>query len=158
MMGYVKVLICKCVKVINTISKHAHINTSASLLLFILLLTSCGQNSNQRPNFGTIDSAAIAADTAMQLGIESSYEYHKTLAATDTVAYDIIGYGGSASKGELAILRRGATNKADTVFKQPREGIITDVVLKNGELRIALQHPKDTADKKIIIYHIAAGK
>lgn len=128
------------------------------IVLFALLLFSCGQNNNTDTGFGTIDSLAIAADTTMQLGIESSYEYHKTIAAADTVAYDIVGYGGSASKGELAILRRGANNKADTVLKQTREGMISDVILKGEELSITLRNPKDTTDTKVIKYNMASGK
>lgn len=128
------------------------------IVLFALLLFSCGQNNNADTGFGTIDSLAIAADTTMQLGIESSYEYHKTIAATDTVAYDIVGYGGSASKGELAVLRRGANNKADTVLKQTREGMISDVILKGEELSITLRNPKDTTDTKVIKYNMASGK
>jgi hypothetical protein len=94
----------------------------------------------------------------MQLGIESSYEFHKTVVASDTVVYDVVGYGGSASAGELAILRRGANNKADTVFKQTREGMISDVILKGGELSITLRNPKDTVALKVIKYHTTTGK
>jgi hypothetical protein len=127
-------------------------------LLICSLLFSCNQSNTTTAQFGTIDSLAIAADTAMQLGFESSYEYHKTLAASDTLVYDVVGYGGTASKGELAILRRGADNKADTVFKQTREGMISDVVLKGGELSIVIRNPKDTTDTKVIKYNMATGK
>lgn len=128
------------------------------IVLLSLLLFSCTQNNNADTGFGTIDSLAIAADTAMQLGFESSYEYHKTLAASDTLVYDVVGYGGTASKGELAILRRGADNKSDTVLKQTREGMISDVMLNGGELSIVLRNPKNTTDTKVIKYNMATGK
>ena len=128
------------------------------IVLFSLLLFSCTQNTKTSSEFGTVDSLSVAADTTMQLGIESSYEFHKTVVAADTLVYDVVGYGGSASAGELAILRRGANNKADTVLKQTREGVISDVVLKGGELNILLQNPKDTTVRKVLKYHIDPAK
>src|SRR3954468_2227804 len=95
-----------------------------SIACCLLFLTSCNQNKNQVPVVGDLDSAAIARDTAMQMGFESSYEYHKTLVANEQLVYDVVGYGGPASNGEFAILRRAANNKADTVVKQTRNGII----------------------------------
>ncbi len=129
------------------------------LILFVsLFLFSCNQSSTNASEFGTLDSLAVAADTSMQLGIESSYEFHKTLVASDTLVYDVVGYGGNATKGELAVLKRGANNKADTVFKQAREGMISDVALQNGSLSITLQHPKDSSIRKVLKYNLASGK
>ncbi len=102
------------------------------LVLCSLFFVSCQSNQNQIPVVGSLDSAAIALDTTMQLGFESSYEYHKTLVLNDKLVYDVIGYGGSATKGEYAILRRGADNRADTLNKGLREGMITDVLLADS--------------------------
>ncbi len=121
-----------------------------------LLFVSCNQNSNQIPIVGTLDSAAIARDTTMQLGFESSYEFHKTLTVHEKLVYDVVGYGGSALQGEYAILRRGADNKADTVTKGKREGIIADAFLadsnknKQDEVYVVIQNPSQISDKKIL--------
>lgn len=131
---------------------------SPLILTTSLFLFSCNQNNTAPTEFGTVDSLAVAADTSMQLGIESSYEFHKTLVASDTLVYDIVGYGGNATKGELAVLKRGANNKADTVFKQTREGMISDVALQNGELSITLKHPRDTTDVKVFKYNLTSGR
>src|SRR4051812_10810646 len=96
----------------------------SSIVYCLLSLSSCQTNSNKIPVVGDLDSSAIATDTIMQKGFESSYEFHKTLTVNPNLVYDVVGYGGSAAKGEYAILRRGADNKADTVQKGQREGII----------------------------------
>lgn len=131
---------------------------SLIILTTSLFLFSCNQNNNASTEFGTVDSLAVAADTSMQLGIESSYEFHKTLVASDTLVYDIVGYGGNATKGELAILKRGANNRADTVLKETREGVISNVDLKGGELNITLRYPRDTTDIKVLKYNLTSGK
>lgn len=102
------------------------------LIFSSLFFVSCQSNQNQIPEVGNLDSAAIALDTTMQLGFESSYEYHKTLVLNDKLVYDVIGYGGPAAKGEYAILRRGADNKADTLSKGIREGVIIDALLADS--------------------------
>jgi hypothetical protein len=132
-----------------------------SLLILVAasLLSSCNQNKNQVPVVGDLDSAAIARDTAMQMGFESSYEYHKTLVANQQLVYDVVGYGGSASNGEFAILRRAANNKADTVVKQPRRGVIADAYLggdnaSREEIYVVIRNPADSADKKTLKFEL----
>lgn len=100
-----------------------------SLNIFLLLsltlsvLFSCNL-SNQTPGeFGTIDTQAIAADTLMQKAIESSYEHHSTLIQNNKLVYDIIGWG-ETYKGQLAIVRRAADNRADTLVVSERRGVI----------------------------------
>src|SRR3569832_1649731 len=130
--------------------------TNSSLLSIaccLLFLTSCNQNKNKIPVVGDLDSAAIAIDTAMQLGFESSYEFHKTLVANEQLVYDVVGYGGSASKGEFAIMRRGADNKTDTVIKQNRKGILTDAYFTTDnkeEFNVVIQNPGDTSETKTL--------
>ena len=107
---------------------------------------------------GDLDSAAIARDTSMQLGFESSYEYHKTLIAHEHLVYDVVGYGGSASKGEFAILRRGADNKTDTIVKQNRNGILTDAYFtadNKEEVNVVIQNPGDTSARRTLKFHLS---
>lgn len=109
-------------------------HSSTVLILAIsILLTACNQQPNQKqiPVVGAIDSAFIAADTAMQLGLESSYEYHNTLIVNTHLVYDIIGWGTEYAEGEFAIVKRGADNKPDTVAKDKRFGIIENSLLVN---------------------------
>jgi hypothetical protein len=128
------------------------------LVSCVLYLTSCNQNKNQIPVVGSLDSAAIANDTTMQLGFESSYEFHKTLVAHEHLVYDVVGYGGSASKGEFAILRRGADNKSDTIIKQTRNGILTDAYFtdkEKEELNVVIQNPGDTSARDTYKFHLS---
>ena len=129
------------------------------LLSIIYCLSSCSSgNKDKTPVLGHLDTAAVAMDTAMQLGLESSYEFHKALIVNDTLVYDVIAFGGPASKGEVAILRRGATNKADTVFKDVRTGIIADTWLadsnsnKKQEVYIAIKNAADSSMQKLVKY------
>lgn len=124
----------------------------------VFFLVSCSQNKNQIPTIGSIDSTAIADDTTMQKGFESSYEFHKTLTVHENLVYDVIGYGGSSIKGEYVILRRGNDNKPDTVIQGIREGIIADAYLadsnknKHEEVYVVLQNPADVSSKKVLRY------
>lgn len=128
------------------------------LVFCFLFLVSCQSNQNQIPVVGSLDSSAIAIDTLMQKGFESSYEFHKTLIVHEKLVYDVVGYGGSASNGEYAILRRGADNKADTVMKGKREGIIADAFLadsnknKREEIYLVIQNPLQVSSKKTLRY------
>lgn len=130
-----------------------------SLLLLVtcsLFLVSCQSNQNQIPVLGHLDSAAIALDTAMQLGFESSYEYHKTLVVNNKLVYDIVGYGGPASKGEYAVLRREEGNKTDTVSKGVRNGVIVGAYLADSnhdnlmEVVIEVKNPATDTIRSII--------
>ena len=149
-----KVFKCLSAKVFKCLSKVeftltlSHLNTFA----LVFLLSSCTQNKNQIPVVGDLDSSAIAIDTTMQKGIESSYEYSKTLTVNEKLVYDVRAYGGPASQGEFAILRRGADNKTDTVVKEKRDGIIADVFLKDNKVFVVVQNPLDTSMKKTFSY------
>jgi hypothetical protein len=129
-----------------------------SWFLVLVVLTACTSNKDKTPVLGHLDTLAVAMDTAMQLGLESSYEFHKTLTVSDTLVYDVIAFGGPASKGELAILRRGATNKTDTVFKDIREGIIAETWLadsnnnKQPEVYIVVKDAAGNRMQKLVKY------
>ena len=128
------------------------------LPVFCFLFSACNQNQIQIPVVGNLDSSAIALDTTMQKGIESSYEYSKTLTVNEKLVYDVRAFGGPASQGEFAILRRGADNKSDTVVKEKRDGIIADAFLNDKELNVVIQKPTDTSNKKTFKYLITADK
>ena len=133
-----------------------HLNTFA----LVFLLSACTQNQNQIPVVGDLDSSIIAMDTVMQKGFETSYEFHKTLVANEKLVYDVIGYGGTSSQGELAILRRDAENKTDTVIKEKREGIIADAFLADSnrnnkmEVYVIIQNPIHASEKKLLRFEI----
>ena len=128
------------------------------LVFCFLFLVSCQSNFNKIPVVGSLDSAAIAMDTLMQKGFESSYEFHKTLTVHEKLVYDVVGFGGSSLSGEYAILRRGADNKTDTVTKGVRNGIIAETFLadsnKNSkeEVYVVIQNPSNPSETKTVKY------
>ena len=130
------------------------------LVFCFLFLVSCQQNKNQIPIVGSLDSSAIAIDTVMQKGFEASYEYSKTLTVNEKLVYDVRAYGGPASQGEFAILRRGADNKTDTIVREKRDGIIVDAFLADSnknkvmEVYVVIQNPVHMNLKKTIRYEI----
>ncbi len=134
----------------------------ALILIVSVILSACngGSNKNSIPETGSIDSTAIAQDTSMQTAIESSYEYHKTLNASEKLVYDIIAYGGSATKGQYAIIRRGFDNKPDTIAQGERKGIIVNTFLadlnKNSDedIYIILQSADSNKNHGVIVYEI----
>jgi hypothetical protein len=137
-------------------------NITVIILFVSLLFSSCNQKpTNKIPVVGSLDSAAIEQDTIMQLGFESSYEFHKSIPVNANLVYDVVGYGGSASKGEFAILRRGPDNIADTVVKQNRNGIIADAYLNTDneqEVFVVIQNPKDPSAAKRLKFNVENAK
>lgn len=93
-------------------------------LLFSIALFSCTPNSNSNPEFGTLDSKAIAADTTMQLAMETSYEYNKTLVINNNEVIDVVAWGAPGS-GEYALLYRNKEG-IDTIAKTQRNGKVKD--------------------------------
>jgi hypothetical protein len=144
------------------------IHSSTKFLRFVIpvvlaSLLACNTTPEQKkPVIGTVDSLSIASDTVMQLGIERSYEYHKSIVANSKLVYDIIGFGGSATKGEYAILQRGADNRADTIVKGPREGTIVNAFLadlngnKISEIYIVTQSVGSGSYANITAFEIEA--
>jgi len=103
---------------------------AALLVIFSLILTACNQNkpaADRIPVVGdSVDASAIANDTIQQKSIEQSYEYAQTVIVNPKLVYDLRAYGGPASHGEYAILRRGADNTTDTVVMAERFGTIVN--------------------------------
>ncbi|MBS1625985.1 MAG: hypothetical protein JST83_18335 [Bacteroidetes bacterium] len=96
-------------------------------IIISILLTSCQDHKPDIETFGQIDSAAIAADTTMQVNMERSYEYQRTFAEGDTVAYDFLAYDkpkGSSSpewESKFILIRRQRIGQ-DTVARDFRSG------------------------------------
>jgi hypothetical protein len=101
----------------------------ATIFLSSIILCACNNNNKQEEQIvaaGGLDSAAIAQDTMMQKSIDNSYEFAATLDISPALAYDIRAFGGPASKGGFAIIRRGVGNKPDTVAQGMRYGTIVN--------------------------------
>lgn len=128
-------------------------------LLAGVALFSCNpNNNNSQPEFGTIDSKAIAADTTMQLAMESSYEFHKTLTINNSEVIDVVAWG-APMQGEYALMHRNAAG-SDTIAKTPRKGRIKECWLTdlnaNGKAEIIAiaQAPGADSFSDIIGYEI----
>lgn len=101
-------------------------STVAIVIFFVLFLASCNnQPKDTRPVVGEFDSTAIAEDTTMQLGLEQSYEFNKTLQVNKNVVYDVIAWG-TPSKGKLCFVYRNEKGAVDTVAEMDRLGMVKD--------------------------------
>jgi hypothetical protein len=126
-------------------------------VVYLFCLSSCNQKSSNIPVVGQIDSLAVAMDTTMQLGLESSYEYHKTLAVHQGLVYDVVGFG-KISEGDLTILRRGTNNISDTVVKAKRMGRIMNSFIgdldndSHEEIYIATQSSGESITSNLMSY------
>lgn len=142
----------KCAKVKRNGRKECCrlIELSVVCTLFsVISLTSCQSNNNQPPVVGSIDTAAVAADTTMQLGLESSYEVHHTVIINPNLVYDILA-SGTASKGDYTIIRRGEKNQSDTLARGERLGKVigfTNSKGKNGGDQIEIYLEKTDSNR-----------
>lgn len=119
------------------------LSVAGCVLSVACFLSSCQTNSNQPPVVGSIDTAAIASDTTMQLGLESSYERHQSVVVNPNLVYDMH-TSGTASKGDYIIVRRSENNKSDTLVRGERIGKVigfSNSKGKNGgdEIQIFLE-------------------
>ena len=126
------------------------------LSAFALLLSGCQDHKDPSiENFGQIDSSLIAADTTMQVNMDRSYEFQKTLVKNDTEVYDFLAYDkpkGSSSpewESKFIVIRR-TTSASDTVIKDIRSGIVRSLWLsdldENGKPEIMFyEYPKKNA-------------
>ena len=107
-----------------------------SAILLPALLSSCQGHKPDIDTFGQLDSAAIAADTTMQVNMDRSYEYLRTFAEGDTVAYDLLAYdkpqnsSGLEWESKFIIIRR-AKGVQDTIAKEPRQGKVRSAWLSD---------------------------
>jgi hypothetical protein len=59
----------------------------------LLILSACQDHKDAGiDKFGELDSSRVAADTTMQVNMDRSYEFQKTLVENDTVVYDFLAY------------------------------------------------------------------
>jgi hypothetical protein len=133
---------------------------TAIAFVISIVLCSCNQNSNKEEQTATggIDSAAIARDTATQKSIDNSYEFATTLAFGPNLVYDIRAFGGPASRGNFAIIRRAGNNKPDTVVQGIRYGAVINAFTadldtnKESEIYIVTRRAGNDAFADIIAY------
>lgn len=126
------------------------------LLVSVFLMTSCQSNNHQPPVVGSLDTAAIASDTLMQLGMESSYEVHHSIVIHPNLVYDILS-SGTASKGDYIIIRRGEKNQSDTVARGERIGKVVGFSNSKGkaggdEIQIYLENTDSSRSKHFIAW------
>lgn len=135
---------------------------AAIFLLLCVALFSCNPNNNTQPQFGTLDTQAIAADTTMQLAMESSYEFHKTLNLNSNEVIDAVAWG-APKQGEYALMFRD-TLGSDTIAKTMRNGRVKDCWLTdlnaNGkpEVIAIIQTTDSNSYEEILGYEIEGKK
>lgn len=134
------------------------------MFFITLLISSCNNKpKDTRPFVGSLDSAAIAADTTMQLGLEQSYEFHKTLPVNKNVVYDVIAWG-TPTKGLLSFVYRNEKGVLDTVLETSRLGIVKECWVsdmnKNGkpEVMAVLQNNDSKKLQNLIAVEVGEGR
>ena len=111
------------------------------LALITIFLSACTSNQpkDNRPFVGDLDSTLIAADTVMQLGLEQSYEFNKTLTVNQNLVYDVIAWG-TPSKGLICFVYRDEKGVLDSVLETQRLGIVKDCWISdlngNGDVEV----------------------
>jgi hypothetical protein len=132
---------------------------SAIVIICSTILCACNNKPQQQTDtVGEIDSTAIARDTNMQESIDNSYEFATTLDISPALAYDVRAFGGPASRGEFAIIRRGVGNKPDTVAQGLRYGTIVNTFAadlnNNGqqEIYIVTQSTDGSLHEELIAF------
>ena len=103
--------------------------------------------------FGSLATGEAHEGSDLDIAVDAGHR----LTVNEKLVYDIRAYGGPASQGEFAILRRVADNKTDTVVKEKRNGIIADAFLNDGKIFVVLQNPSDSSIKKIFTYHSSSS-
>jgi len=120
------------------------------------LFTECSNPDKvQQDTFGELDTTKIATDTSMEVNMDLSYEYQKTLTQNDSVVFDILAYDKPSNsdpkkwEGKFIVIRRTNT-KQDTIIKDSRFGPVKGLSLADldhdGRPEI-LFYEDQTADK-----------
>ena len=130
------------------------------LIAVVFGLASCNNKpKDTRPVVGEFDSTAIAADTVMQIGLEQSYEFNKTLTVNKNVVYDVIAWG-TPSKGKLCFVYRNEKGAVDTVAELDRTGMVKDCWVSdmNGnklvEVMAVLQNNDNRKLQNLVAYEV----
>lgn len=138
------------------------------LAIFVSLFSACSNAPvAKKDTFGEIDSALIAADTAMQVNMDLSYEYHKSLTQNDSTVFDFLAYDkpkGQTSKeweSKFIVIKRTKSSQ-DTVIKDHRFGPVLGLSMadldQDGRPEI-LFYENQTANKdrwRMNIYSLGA--
>lgn len=137
---------------------------------FVCLFADCSnKNSAPKNTFGDLDPAGIASDTTMQVDMELSYEYQKSLVQNDSTVYDFLAYNkpkgktGKEWESKFHIIRR-TSHSGDTIAKGPRSGTVQRIWLcdldQNGQEEIMFyEYPKTSKGRvALIAYEIGAGQ
>lgn len=99
----------------------------AGLICLVSLFSQCSNKPERKVDtFGELDTNKVAADTSMQVNMDRSYEYQKTLIQNDSVVFDFIAYDKPVSSStewtsKFIIIRRTKARQ-DTVVKGSRMG------------------------------------
>jgi hypothetical protein len=114
---------------------HLRYFPALSITVIVAFFSACSTPPTVKPDtFGEIDSARIASDTAMEINMDLSYEYHKSLVQNDTTVFDFLAYDkpkGATSKeweSKFIVIRRTNTRQ-DTVIKDHRLGPVKGLSL-----------------------------
>jgi hypothetical protein len=99
-----------------------------SLACLVSLFSECSNPPAPKVDtFGELDSNKVAADTSMQVNMDRSYEYQRSLVQSDTVVFDFLAYDkpsaadGKKWESKFIVIRRTNTRQ-DTVIKDYRSG------------------------------------
>jgi hypothetical protein len=137
-----------------------------SLFIFsamVLCFSACTNRPTAPDTFGTLDTARVAADTAMQANMDLSYEYQKTLVQNDSIVFDFLAYdrpGRDNTKewDEKLIVIRRTNTRQDTVIRSFRLGAVKGLAIadldQDGRPEI-LYYEDQTVDKNrwhLIVY------
>lgn len=121
-----------------------------------LCLTACQNKPTAQENvFGELDSTKVAMDTTMQVNMDRSYEYQKTLVENDTTVYDFLAYdkpkgvNSEVWESKFIVIKR-TINTQDTVIKEYREGPVKGLSLcdLNGDGKRDILFYEETPSQK----------
>ena len=125
----------------------------------LLILSGCQDHrATSIDTFGELDSLQVAADTTMQVNMDRSYEFQKSLVENDTVVFDFLAYDkpkGSSSpdwESKFIVIRR-TSSSSDTIIKDFRSGIVQSLWLsdmnQNGKPEIMFYEYPTSASKHL---------
>ena len=109
--------------------RHLHFSL-LFLAAMVGLFTACSSTPKPKVDtFGELDSLKVAGDTAMQVNMDRSYEYLKSLIQNDSIVFDFIAfdkphYGDSKVWDSKFIVIRRTPTQQDTVIRGTRMGAV----------------------------------
>ncbi len=138
-----------------------------ALSVFVCFFSACSNKPVVKTDtFGELDTTRIASDTAMEVNMDRSYEYVKTLVQNDSTVYDFLAYdkpkdqAGTEWESKFIVIKR-TNSRQDTVIRANRMGAVRGLSLAdlNGDGRPEiLFYEEQTADKNRWKVHIYSPK